>query len=302
MKDKKKVIICAVVVAAIVIAGVFAGIFIAKKNNDKNSDVENSTTSSTTTTTQTSTTTTEAVTSADEEEDVSTTVFEGIIGNTDANNFNSILGNILFFDFDAVDPPNAENYTAMEYEKAFYTHNYKPYDCNSAEAKRYAYSKLLTGYYSLTEKLIEMYNPDEIIIEDIQKSSEEDNSFKADPKGLLGEFYIIADGEYIDACLETVFNVKPDHDYVLKSKDGEVYAYYYDGDYYCRGDEGGGGTGPVIDINDVKLLNDGKYSIKATFSVTDTEDKEKLYDVNIVAELKAFEGKNVWSFYKIEKA
>ncbi len=64
MKDKKKIIICAVVVAAIVIAGVIAGVFIVKRNSDKNSGAENSTTTTTTTTTTATTETTETAETA----------------------------------------------------------------------------------------------------------------------------------------------------------------------------------------------------------------------------------------------
>lgn len=302
MKDKKKIIICAVVAAAILAVGVLAGVLIGKRSADKKEETESSTisTTTTTTTTEASTTTTEMPTST--EKAVSVTVVDGVISNTDRNNFSRILGNILFFDFDAVNPPNADDYTALEYEKAFYKHNYKPYDYKSADAKRYAYNRLLTGYNPLTEDLTELYDLYSFQIDEVWKESEEDDTFEADPKGLLGEFYCIADGEYIDICLETVFNVRPDHNYVLKSKDGEVYAYYYNGDYYYRGDEGGGGTGPEIFINDIKIMNDGKYSINATYYVTGPEEKEKIYDVNIVAEMKKVEGKSLWSFYKIEKA
>ena len=54
MKDKKKIIICAVV-AVVVVAGIIAGIFIGKRNADKNTDIENSTVSTTTTTNTTTT-------------------------------------------------------------------------------------------------------------------------------------------------------------------------------------------------------------------------------------------------------
>lgn len=301
MKEKKKIIICAVVAVAIVVVGIIAGVFIGKRNADRNKDAHNSTSSTTTTTTTTeeeSSTTNEISTSESTEKDVSVTVVDGIISNTDRNNFADILGHILWFNFDAEDPPHSDDgYTAKEYA----TYNLKSYDYKSSEAKRYAYSSLLTGYHTLAEEMSENYNWLDFELYEGAGYYEIDETFEPDPKDLLGEIYCIIDEKYIDMSLKNVFNITPDHNYVLKSKDGEVYAYYYDGNYYYRGDEGGDGAGPDIVISDIKVMNDGKYSIKATYYVVGGDEREKICDLNVIAEMKTFEGKSIWSFYTIEK-
>ncbi|MBR3835800.1 MAG: hypothetical protein IKJ69_03310 [Clostridia bacterium] len=297
MKDKKKIIICAAV-AVVIVAGIIAGIFIGKRNTDKNEETESSTISTTTTTeasttTEVSTTTTEMPTST--EKAVSVTVVDGIISNTDRKNFSDILGHILWFNFDS-ESVSYEDFKEHELK------NFKPYDYKAASAKRFAYSSLMTGYYTLAEEISDIYNWWDFCINDGAGYNESTDAVDPDPKGVLGEYYCIVDAEYIDMALKTVFNITPDHNYVLKSKDGQVHAYYYDGDYYYRGDEGGDGAGPEIDINDIDVMNDGKYSIKATYYVNWGDDREKILDLNVVAEMKTVEGKSLWSFYKIEKA
>ncbi len=297
MKDKKKIIIC-VAVAVIVAASIIVGVFIGKRNADKNADVENSTTS-TTTTMEENTTTTEIPTSEKTDKDISVTIVDGIISNTDRNNFEDVLGNILWFNFDAKEPPHsAEGYTAKEYE----LYNFKPYDYKSVEAKRYAYNRLLTGYHTLLEEMGDIYNWWDFNIYECWKGSEDDPEFEQDPKKLLGEFYCYVEEKYVDIALKTVFNVQPDHNYVLKSKDGEVYAYYLDGYYYYRGDEGGDGAGPDIDINNIMVQSNGKFLIDATYYVSSPDGREKIFDLKVMAEMKTVEGKSLWSFYKIEKA
>lgn len=298
MKNKKKIIICTVVAAAILAVGILAGVLIGKSGADKKEEDESSTISTTTTnttTTEDSTTTTDMPTSKKNEQNNSVTVVEGIISNTDRNNFARILGNILYNGFNSEDPPHSDDgYT----DKEFALHNYRPYDYKTADAKQYAYSRLITGVDTLLEAMVEVYNWDDFEIKEVWKESEEDDSFESDPKGLLGDYYCIVEAKYIDMAIKNVFNIDPDHSYVLKSKDGLVHAYYYNGNYYFRGDEGGAMNSEAV-ISNVKVMDDGKYEINATWNIADSG---KILDLKIIAEMKTVEGKSFWSFYKIEKA
>lgn len=302
MKDKKKIIISVLIALAVLAVGVLVGVLIGKKANNKPNEIPSeSTTTITTTTTIITTTSTESSTEPSTkptQKDVSLTVVDGVISNTDRNNFKEILGHILWFTFDAKEPPNyIDGYTSKEYE----LYNYKNYDYKTTDAKKYAYSKLLTGYQTLSETMSEVYNWNDFEIYEVWKNSENDPEFESDPKNLFGDYYCFVEEKYIDIGLKTVFNVQPDHNYILKSKDGEVYAYYYDGYYYFRGDEGGDGAGPEIEINNVKIQSDGKYLIDATYYVSDPDGREKICDLKVTAEMKTVEGKSIWSFYKIEK-
>ncbi len=296
MKDKKKNIICAVVAVAIVVVCIIAGVFIVKRNADENTDVENSTTTTTTTTTTTeeTSTTTEIPTSGTTEKDISVTVVDGIVSNTDRNNFIDMLGHLLWFNFDA---ENVSYDTLKENE----LHNFRPYDYKTSAAKRYAYSSLMTGYCTLLEEIGAVYNWEDFNIYECWKNAEDDPEFEQDPQKILGDYYCWVEEKYVDMALKTVFNVQPDHNYVLKSKNGEVYAYYHDGYYYYRGDDGGDGAGPDIVINDIKVMDDGKYSIDATYYILWGDEREKIFDLNVIAEMKTVESNSIWSFYKIDK-
>ena len=152
MKDKKKIIICAVVAAAILAVGILAGVMIGKRSADKKEEPESSTTSTTTTTTTTteaSTTTTEMPTSKKNEQNSSVTVVDGIISNTDKNNFRDTVGRILANGFweDSV----VENGDDFGYKLT-------SYDYKSTDAKRYAYSHLLYGVQPLIESYKYIYN------------------------------------------------------------------------------------------------------------------------------------------------
>ena len=132
MKDKKKIIICAIVVVIIAIS-VAVGIFIGKQSGEKNTSDESSTISTTSTTTEEDTTTVEEVsdttteipTSEENESDVSTTSAEVVISNVDKNNFSKLLGHMLWHKYlDVVHPENG--YTSQEFELLnFVDYNYK---------------------------------------------------------------------------------------------------------------------------------------------------------------------------------
>ena len=285
MKNKKKIIICTVVAAAILAVGILAGVLIGKSGADKKEEAESSTISTTTTanttTTEDSTTTTDMPTSKKNEQNSSVTVVEGSISNTDKNNFRDTVGRILANGFweDSV----VENGDDFGYKLT-------SYDYKSTDAKRYAYSHLLYGVQPLIESYKYIYNYHAMMEKDYESN---------DPKGLLeGEYYCV-EAEDVDFLLETTFNVKPDHNYILRSKDGMVQAYYHDGKYYVCVDEGGAGK-EECRINTVKIQDDGKYLIYGTYY--SGFDMEKVCDVKVVAEMKNVKGISFWSIYKIEKA
>ena len=204
------------------------------------------------------------------------------------------MGQILYSVFDPKDPPSDDGYSGKEY--ALY--NWENFDCKSPDAKEYAYGKLLTGEQPLIDTLADIFDNEDFEVIDFIP---DDEGFIEDPEGILGDYYRGVYAEYVDTCLATVFNIESDYDYVLRSESGEAYAYYNHGYYYFRGDEGGDGAGPEVKINNIKAQNDGKYLIDATYYISDFEDKEKICDVKVTAEMKTVEGKKLWSFYKIEK-
>lgn len=279
MKDKKILIFVAVILTVIVcaVAGIVFG------NSTKN-EIDGTTT---TTTTESTSESTELQTLPKTE----ATAPKIEISNEDKENFESMLGQILWFVFDAEEPPHGDDgYSGKEY--ALY--NWEDFDSTSSSAKEYAYGKLLTGYQPLVVTMAEIFDWEDFEVTDCWDGGE-------DPEGLYDEFYRVVDDEYVDLSLKTIFNIKPEHDYVLCSESGDTYAYYYDGEYYCRGEEGGDGAGPEVEIKNIKAQNDGKYLIDATYYISDFEGREEICDVEVVAEIKNVEGQNIWSFYKIEK-
>lgn len=279
MRDKKILIFVAVILTVIVCA--VAGIVFSNSNKNEIDDT-------TTTTTKESTTEGTELQTLPKTEATAPKIE---ISNKDKETFEEMLGQILWHTFDPKDPPHGdEGYSGKEY--ALY--NWEDFDSTSSNAKEYAYGKLLTGYQPLVITLAEIFNWEDFEMTDCWDGDE-------DPKALYDEFYRVVDDEYVDLSLKTIFNVKPDHDYVLNSESEEVYAYYHDGNYYCCGEEGGDGAGPEIEIKNIKAQNDGKYLIDATYYISDFEDKEKICDVKVTAEMKTVEGKKLWSFYKIEK-
>lgn len=242
----------------------------------------------------------EETTKKEDKNDISITVVDGIISNTDRNNFSEMLGHMIYHnaDIDAIHPE--DGYTNIE----FFMINYKDYNYKSESAKRYAYRQLFGSYYTLLEEMADIYNWNSKWDFEYEYVSNDSDEGEPDPKGAFGDnygYYKIS-GKYVDICLETVFNIAPDHEYVFKSNDGELMAYYHNGYYYAYYFDGYGDvSGPDVKINDIAIMNDGKYQIKATYYEGVDDELEKLCDLNVVAEMKEVDGKSIWSFYTITK-
>ena len=235
---------------------------------------------------------------ADKDTDISVTIVDGIISNTDRNNFSDMLGHMIWHNgyFESKHPEGS--YSNTDY----FLLNYENYDYRSEKAKRFAYKQIFATYETILEEMAGIYNWQSFEIE-VVNTGASDNIGPSDPKGWLdyNYSYCKVEEKYVDMCLKTVFNLTPDHDYVFKSKDGEVVAYYYDGWYYYCDFDGGDTMGPDVDINDIEIMNDGKFLIKATYYVGTIYSATKICDVNVVAEMKEVEGKSIWSFYRITK-
>ena len=136
--------------------------------------------------------------------------------------------------------------------------------------------------------------------------NEEDDyhSYIRDPKKLFknGEYYCVVESSYVDKILKNVFNVKPDHSVVMKNSKGNVWLYYYDGNYYYEYDSRGGDWGtPYVTVDSVKQRADGKYIIEAKHTYDDGLEGEALVEkLKIVADIKIVDGDSLWSIYKIE--
>ena len=98
----------------------------------------------------------------------------------------------------------------------------------------------------------------------------------------------------IDWIAKNIFNVEINHDI------NSSYYYYEDNFYYMEGGFGGAGW-HIVEIDESKQLDDGKYNITfIVYSMWADEliDTEKKY---CIADLKMIDGKKYWTFYKIEK-
>lgn len=290
MKDKKKIIIAVVLAIVILAVGIVVGVMIRRNIPTQQEEITTSATTTTTTTATTTTTTepsTEATSTTTQASapDVTVKFVDREISNTDKNNFRDAVGEILANGF------YEDNYVAIGDD---YKYNLTSYNYKSSDAKRYAYSRLLVGVAPLIEQYQYIYN----YYVHIEEFTDEN-----DPKGLIDYYYYCVDAEDVDLLLETTFNVKPDHNYILRSKDGTVHAYYHDGKYYVRIDEGGTFDNECR-INNIKLQADGTYLIDGTYynSGENLVDMKKICDVKVVAEMKNVKGRSFWSVYSIEKA
>lgn len=111
-------------------------------------------------------------------------------------------------------------------------------------------------------------------------------------------------GEKFDMLLKEVFNVQPNHNYVMTSEASEnsfeleTLAYYNNGSYYAPYGHGGSDTAEIT-INSMTQQADGKYSINITEKLIDGLAEETLYTtkLNVEAALKTINGSRVWSIY-----
>lgn len=199
-------------------------------------------------------------------------------------------------------------------EEADYVNKFYDYDCTSGKALNYALNIIFAvPYESFVDDMAQIYDwrdyyvPDPIVNDNEKNNyeNEEDDyhSYIRDPKKLFknGEYYCVVEASYVDKILKNVFNVKPDHSVVMKNSKGNVWLYYYDGNYYYVYGDGGDGAGPLVTIDSVKQRADGKYVIEAKHKYgNDDEGYSFRRKLKIVADIKIVDGDSLWSIYKIE--
>ena len=195
-------------------------------------------------------------------------------------------------------------------EEADYVNKFYDYDCTSGKALNYALNIIFAvPYESFVDDMAQIYdwrNYDEpwyIVNEDDKNEEDDYHSYIRDPKKLFknGEYYCVVESSYVDKILKNVFNVKPDHSVVMKNSKGNVWLYYYDGNYYYVYGDGGDGAGPLVTLDSVKQRADGKYIIEAKHKYgNDDEGYSFRRKLKIVADIKIVDGDSLWSIYKIE--
>lgn len=199
-------------------------------------------------------------------------------------------------------------------EEADYVNKFYDYDCTSGKALNYALNIIFAvPYETFVDDMAQIYDwrdyyvPDPIVNDNEKNNyeNEEDDyhSYIRDPKKLFknGEYYCVVESSYVDKILKNVFNVKPDHSVIMKNSKGNVWLYYYDGNYYYVYGDGGDGAGPLVTIDSVKQRADGKYIIEAKHKYgNDDEGYSFRRKLKIVADIKIVDGDSLWSIYKIE--
>ncbi len=213
------------------------------------------------------------------------------ISNTDAGNLTDLLEYIFFYGV------KSDTYEA----------SVQSYDCEAENAFEKAFS-LVHGapFYNFCELVSDIYRiryEGEVIF---PSYTEEDTT---DPRGYWNQYRYV-DAEFIDFILENMFNVKPDHSYVLRVEgwgENDTFAYYEDGYYYSNAGDGGDGVGPDVTIKKVEILPDGKYQVTVHYRIVAGDENGNMVtfidgdDFNVVAEMKNIDGNSIWSFYKIEQ-
>lgn len=195
-------------------------------------------------------------------------------------------------------------------EEADYVNKFYDYDCTSGKALNYALNIIFAvPYESFVDDMAQIYDwrdydePWYIVNEDDKNEEDDYHSYIRDPKNLFknGEYYCVVESSYVDKILKNVFNVKPDHSVIMKNSKGNVWLYYYDGNYYYVYGDGGDGAGPLVTIDSVKQRADGKYVIEAKHKYgNDDEGYSFRRKLKIVADIKIVDGDSLWSIYKIE--
>ena len=195
-------------------------------------------------------------------------------------------------------------------EEADYVNKFYDYDCTSGKALNYALNIIFAvPYKSFVDDMAQIYDwrdydePWYIVNEDDKNEEDDYHSYIRDPKKLFknGEYYCVVESSYVDKILKNVFNVKPDHSVVMKNSKGNVWLYYYDGNYYYVYGDGGDGAGPLVTLDSVKQRADGKYIIEAKHKYgNDDEGYSFRRKLKIVADIKIVDGDSLWSIYKIE--
>lgn len=309
MEKKKKIIIAACTVV-LVIALVIGTVFAAKQKKSKEDSAnsahaqdgqifEDMSNESETEPSENSEESTEAST---QESKTSQTMKSVTLSNSDKQYFEKMMSYIV-----------GDGLTDMgvgHVEEADYVNKFYDYDCTSGKALNYALNIIFAvPYESFVDDMAQIYDwrdydePWYIVNEDDKNEEDDYHSYIRDPKKLFknGEYYCVVEASYVDKILKNVFNVKPDHSVVMKNSKGNVWLYYYDGNYYYVYGDGGDGAGPLVTLDSVKQRADGKYIIEAKHKYgNDDEGYSFRRKLKIVADIKIVDGDSLWSIYKIE--
>lgn len=308
--EKKKKIIIAACTVVLVIALVIGTVFAAKQKKSKEDNAnsahaqdgqvfEDMSNESETEPSENSEESSEAST---QESKTSQTMKSVTLSNSDKQYFEKMMSYIVGYGLTDMGEGHEE--------EADYVNKFYDYDCTSGKALNYALNIIFAvPYESFVDDMAQIYdwrNYDEpwyIVNEDDKNEEDDYHSYIRDPKKLFknGEYYCKVEASYVDKILKNVFNVKPDHSVVMKNSKGNVWLYYYDGNYYYVYGDGGDGAGPLVTLDSVKQRADGKYVIEAKHKYgNDDEGYSLKRKLKIVADIKIVDGDSLWSIYKIE--
>lgn len=309
IEKKKKIIIAActvVLVIALVIGTVFAAKLKKSKEDSANSAhaqdgqiFEDMSNESETEPSENSEESTEAST---QESKTSQTMKSVTLSNSDKQYFEKMMSYIVGY--------GLTDMGVGHEEEADYVNKFYDYDCTSGKALNYVLNIIFAvPYESFVDDMAQIYDwrdydePWYIVNEDDKNEEDDYHSYIRDPKKLFknGEYYCVVESSYVDKILKNVFNVKPDHSVIMKNSKGNVWLYYYDGNYYYVYGDGGDGAGPLVTLDSVKQRADGKYIIEAKHKYgNDDEGYSFRRKLKIVADIKIVDGDSLWSIYKIE--
>ena len=311
IEKKKKIIIAActvVLVIALVIGTVFAAKLKKSKEDSANSAhaqdgqiFEDMSNESETEPSENSEESTEAST---QESKTSQTMKSVTLSNSDKQYFEKMMSYIVGY--------GLTDMGVGHEEEADYVNKFYDYDCTSGKALNYALNIIFAvPYESFVDDMAQIYDwrdydKSEYFMSDVVNEEGDvydDSGYIRDPKKLFknGEYYCVVEASYVDKILKNVFNVKPDHSVVMKNSKGNVWLYYYDGNYYYVYGDGGDGAGPLVTLDSVKQRADGKYIIEAKHKYgNDDEGYSFRRKLKIVADIKIVDGDSLWSIYKIE--
>lgn len=310
--EKKKKIIIAACAVVLVIALVIGTVFAAKQKKNKEDNAnsahaqdgqvfEDMSNESETEPSENSEESSEAST---QESKTSQTMKSVTLSNSDKQYFEKMMSYIVGYGLTDMGEGHEE--------EADYVNKFYDYDCTSGKALNYALNIIFAvPYESFVDDMAQIYDwrdyciPAYVVNENEKDENDiyDESSYYRDPKKLfkIGEYYCEVEASYVDKILKNVFNVKPDHSVVMKNSKGNVWLYYYDGNYYYVYGDGGDGAGPLVTLDSVKQRADGKYVIEAKHKYgNDDEGYSLKRKLKIVADIKVVDSDSLWSIYKIE--
>lgn len=308
--EKKKKIIIAACTVVLVIALVIGTVFAAKQKKSKEDSANSAHAQdgqifedmSNESETELSENSEESAEASTQESKTSQTMKSVTLSNSDKQYFEKMMSYIVGY--------GLTDMGVGHEEEADYVNKFYDYDCTSGKALNYALNIIFAvPYESFVDDMAQIYDwrdydePWYIVNEDDKNEEDDYHSYIRDPKKLFknGEYYCVVEASYVDKILKNVFNVKPDHSVVMKNSKGNVWLYYYDGNYYYVYGDGGDGAGPLVTIDSVKQRADGKYVIEAKHKYgNDDEGYSFRRKLKIVADIKIVDGDSLWSIYKIE--